>query len=192
MINTTLPAKYAEALFQAAENLNQIEKVREDLELVKDAAASSREFAAILGHPGVSKASKRAVVAGEFKEKISRLALNFICLLIDKKRESLLESVYSLYAQKADELSGIKRVQVKTAYELSAAEEIKVLQQLESTFKKKVRMDARVDKGILGGIIVRDNMTLIDASVRQYLDSMKKELKENGKKKQKKGTKKKK
>ncbi|HPI02818.1 MAG TPA: ATP synthase F1 subunit delta [Candidatus Goldiibacteriota bacterium] len=192
MINTTLPAKYAEALFQAAENLNQIEKVREDLELVKNAAASSREFAAILGHPGVSKASKRAVVAGEFKEKISRLALNFICLLIDKKREGILESVYSLYAQKADELLGIKRVQVKTAYELSAAEETKVLQQLESTFKKKVRMDARVDKGILGGIIVRDNMTLIDASVKQYLDSMKKELKEGGKKKQKKGTKKKK
>lgn len=192
MINTTLPAKYAEALFQAAENLNQIEKVREDLELVKNAAASSREFAAILGHPGVSKASKRAVVAGKFKEKISRLALNFICLLIDKKREGILESVYSLYAQKADELLGIKRVQVKTAYELSAAEETKVLQQLESTFKKKVRMDARVDKGILGGIIVRDNMTLIDASVKQYLDSMKKELKEGGKKKQKKGTKKKK
>jgi len=189
MINTTLPTKYTEALFQAAANLNQIEKVREDLQLLQSAVSANRDFAAILGHPGVSKADKRAVVTNEFKEKISRLALNFMCLLIDKKREALLFSVYEIYSQKADELAGIKQIQVKTAYELTPVEEAKVLAQLETSFKKKVRMDARVDTGILGGIIVRDRMTLIDASVRQYLDTMKKELKE-GKKKTKKSVKK--
>jgi len=105
-----------------------------------------------------------------------------MCLLIDKKREALLFSVYEIYSQKADELAGIKQIQVKTAYTLTPVEEAKVLAQLETSFKKKVRMDARVDTGILGGIIVRDRMTLIDASVRQYLDTMKKELKEVKKK----------
>jgi len=178
MKNTTLPSKYAEALFKSAKEQSVIEKVRQDLEAVNDFITGSPELTKVMKHPGINRATKCAVIKAQFDDTICRLSRNFVFMLVDRKRESILDAVTRIYAEKVDEYLGIKAVSVKTAFELSGQEERKLTEGLEKAFRKKVKLSAKTDAGIMGGVIIRDKMTLIDASVRQYLDTMKNMLKQ--------------
>ncbi len=178
MKNTTLPSKYAEALFKAAKEQSVIEKVKQDLEAINEFIDGSPELTKVMNHPGINRATKCAVIRSQFGDTICRLAKNFVFMLIDRKRENILKDVSKIYSEKVDEYFGIKSVEVKTVFELSDKEQKQLTQKLEKVFNKKIKLSAKTDEGIMGGVIIRDKMTLIDASVRQYLDTMKRILKE--------------
>ena len=194
MINQVLPAKYAGALFEIADKAGVIKEVRDELVFIKEALAGDKKFRAVLNHPGISRKEKKEVIEDVFGDKVSAVTLNFLRFLIDKKREGLLGPVCGIFSEKADEHLGIKKIIIETAYRLDDREKEKIVKKLEIASQKKIKVDARVNAGILGGIIIRDRMKLIDASVVQFLNALKKDLRavKAVKPKKKKGKKKKK
>ncbi|MFP4466388.1 MAG: ATP synthase F1 subunit delta [Candidatus Goldiibacteriota bacterium] len=177
MINLTLPKKYAEALFQLASEQGKTEEVKKDLGLMVSSLDSNKKLIKILRHPGISKDEKTALVTKEFKKTVSKLSLDFLCMLIEKKREYIFFAAAEVFAEKCDESNGIKKMIIETAYPLSPAEKNRVVKGLETRLKKKVMVDARVNKGILGGIIIKDKVIRIDASLSTCLQEMKNSLK---------------
>jgi F-type H+-transporting ATPase subunit delta len=177
MKNLTLPLKYTTALFAAANEMGQTEKVRLDLESMQEAISGNLILQKVIFHPGIKKNIKRDIVTKEFGQAVNRLSLHFLCLLIDKKREGLFGQITSLFSEKTDEQLGIHTLRIETAYELSAPETQKIRLQLEKKFNKKIKLDASVDEGLLGGIVIKDKMTVLDGSVRQFIDSLRQDLK---------------
>ncbi len=185
MVNQVLPAKYANALFLAAKDLDQIKKVKADLEMILKIFKENPEFEKVINHPGINKENKKQIIKEIFTSKINELSLNFLFLLIDKKRESLLTKIHDIFTERVYEYEGIKKLTIETAIPLSLKEKQYFAKEMGEVFKKKINIDTKVDLGILGGIIIRDKMTMIDASLKQFLNSLKNQIKETKVKKQK-------
>ena len=80
------------------------------------------------------------------------------------------------FLSKFDEASGFKKITIETAFPLEEKEKAKLISQLEKAMDKKLIVDTKVNPEILGGIIIRERMKQIDASVLQFLRSMRGEM----------------
>jgi F-type H+-transporting ATPase subunit delta len=171
-----LPSKYAEALYKAAEDSNTLGAVTEELRMIKNIIDSSVDLKKVLLHPGISKADKQETVKALFGEKVTKLTLRMIMLLIEKKREAIFDDICMFFFQKIDDKSGLKKITIETAFPLEEAEKANLIAKLEKAMDKKLVVDAKVNPSILGGIIIKERMKQIDISVIQFLKSMKTDL----------------
>lgn len=176
MANQVLPSKYAEALFELARDAGTLTQVKEELLAVKKVLDGNERLKDVVFHPGINKEEKKAVISEIFASKLSKMVMNFLMLIVDKKRERLIAQICTIFAEKVDDEQGIKKITIETAYPLDPAEKAKLTGQLEHAMKAKLVVDARVNEGMLGGIIIKERMRLIDASVVQFLRSLKTKL----------------
>ena len=72
-----------------------------------------------------------------------------------------------------DEVNEIKKLTVETVYRLNNKEQKNLEKELEKVFHKKVKIDASVNAGILGGIRIKDKSKLYDASFLNFLNNSK-------------------
>jgi F-type H+-transporting ATPase subunit delta len=109
---------------------------------------------------------------------VSPVTANFLKLLIQKKRISVLTEIEEYYQQYMDVVLDIVRVKVRSAYPLSddLSEQIKA--RMEELTGKKVEMETEKDTSLLGGIVVRVGDTLYDGSIRAQLNSISELLRE--------------
>jgi F-type H+-transporting ATPase subunit delta len=176
MANLVLPSKYAEALFELAREAGSLSLVKEELVAVKKVLDGNERLKDIVFHPGINKDEKKQIMLQVFGTQLSKTTMNFLMLIIDKKRERIIGQICEIFAEKADDAQGIKKITVETAYPLDPGEKEKLTGQLERAMKAKLVVDARVNAGMLGGIIIKERMRLIDASVIQFLKSLKTKL----------------
>jgi F-type H+-transporting ATPase subunit delta len=130
----------------------------------------------IVFHPGINKDEKKQIITQVFGAQVSKMTMNFLMLLVDKKRESMISQICGIFADKVDDAQGIKKITIETAYPLDQTEKAKLVTQLEHAMKAKLVVDTRVNAGMLGGIIIKERMRLIDASVVQFLKSLRTQL----------------
>lgn len=176
MANTVLPSKYAQALYNAAVESNNVNAVTEELRSIKNIIDSTPEFRQVLFHPGIDKREKSELVTNVFGEKVTKLSLRLMLLLIEKKRESIFDDICDIFFGKVEESSGLKRITIETAFPLEQQEKARLIAKLEKAMDKKLTVDTKVNPEILGGIIIRERVKQIDASVIQFLRSMKTSL----------------
>ena len=126
-----------------------------------------------LTSPAVPPARKRAVV-GKIAEtlKLSRVARNFLYVLIDHRRIAALEDVLQSFEIIVDERLGFARAEVSSACELTDAQRTSLSSQLERMTGKRIRMRFAVDPSLIGGVVARIGSTVYDGSVRGQLDSL--------------------
>lgn len=178
MANLVLPTKYADALFLLAKEKNILQKTKEELNIIKDILNNNISLKSVIFHPGISKDEKKKIFIELFSRYISDFVIKFFKLLIDKKRERLTDDIINIFSEKVDEYNNIRKVIVETAYPLEPEKKEKLLNQLNKIMKAKVILNSITRDDMLGGIIIRDRLHLIDASVNQFLNSMKNKLKE--------------
>lgn len=176
MANLVLPSKYAQALFELATKAGTLTLVKDELVAVKKVLDSNEKLRAIVLHPGINKDEKKRIMAQLFGKQLSKMTMNFLMLIIDKKRESIIGQICGIFSEKVDDAQGIKKITIETAYPLDTAEKDKLTVQLERAMKVKLVVDAKVNEGMLGGIIIKERMRLIDASVAQFLKSLRTKL----------------
>ena len=176
MANMVLPSKYAEALYKAAEETNSLNAVTEELRSIKGVIDTNPQLKSILFHPGISKLEKKEMIKQLFGEKVTKLSLRLLMLLVEKKREAIFSDICGIFFQKMDDLSGLKKITIETAFPLEEEEKAKLIAKLEKAMDKKLIVDAKVNPSILGGIIIKERMKQIDASVIHFLRSMRQDL----------------
>ena len=101
---------------------------------------------------------------------------NFLSLLIERNRLSVLAEVLNAYQTQLDEKQNIVRAHVASAMPLDAAQQTQVAARLEKLTGKKVRMDVSVDPSLIGGFVAQVGSTIYDGSVRQQLHAFKSNL----------------
>ena len=176
MANMVLPSKYAEALYKAAEESNSLNAVTEELRSIKGIIDTNPQLKSILFHPGIGKADKIDMIKALFGEKVTKLSLRLLILLVEKKRETIFNDICGIFFQKVEELSGLKRITIETAFPLEEEEKARLIAKLEKSMNKKLVVDAKVNPSILGGIIIKERVKQIDASVIQFLRNMRQDL----------------
>jgi F-type H+-transporting ATPase subunit delta len=134
------------------------------------ALASSHELGQALSSPAVP-ASRKRTVAGRIAEilQLSRISRNFLFVLIDHRRITLLPEILQSFELILDERLGFARAEVSAPAPLSDSQRAAILAQLEHLTGKRIRMRVAVDPSLIGGVVARIGSTVYDGSVRGQL-----------------------
>ena len=176
---TTSVKRYAQAVFEIALENNKLKEWQSNLTKIAKLVQDD-EFAGLAENPKVPFDLKTKLVQ-ERLGKINPMALNLVYLLILKGKLKTANPISEEYNYLLNEHYGIKNAEVTTAIPLDNVEQEKLGQNLESLVGKKVSMNMQVNPEILGGFIARIDDSLIDGSIRNRLEMLKKRLAETRK-----------
>lgn len=172
-IKAQKPAKrYTEALFDIIKD-KDYNLLFNQMSIILDELEKNNEFRTFMFHPIVSVEDKKTTVYEIFKNFDSTI-LNFISLLIDENRLDCLDEIKEVLEVKINNANNIKMAQITLACEPS--DEIKNLikSRIENKLQSKIKLNFNYDKNIIGGMIIRVKDTMVDLSVKNKIENIKK------------------
>ena len=165
--------RYAQAFLDAAAERGILEEVRSDAEGLLQLLEDSDDFQSFLKNPIIETRFKRQTFQELFEDKLNRITLNFLCILADQDRESLLKEILQESLRLFDEREGIIAAEVKSAVELTEEQKERLEEKLSIYSGRKVRAEVSVEPSLKGGFVVNLQDTVIDASLAKQLELMK-------------------
>ena len=176
MRQSAIARRYAGALFQTARDMGAVDAVESDLGLITYTLESNPNLQEVIMHPLIPSSRKKEIVASVFADNVQDVTLDFLYLVIDKRRETILPDVEVEYVALANDYRNVATVQVTTAIALSPDEISLLRAKLESFLGKQVEIQLSEDPQLIGGLVVQIGDTVIDGSVRGYLTSLREKL----------------
>ena len=163
---------YAEALFGAARERDELEAVMADMNEFSEALTGSEELRLFFYGGQVPEREKRGAVDA-LTEGMQLSTRNFLKVLVDNGREHIFEDVARRYEDLVKEQLGRVEVEVTTAVELSEESMNRLRERLEKVLEgQEVVLETRVDPHLLGGAVFRFGGQMMDGSVRGRLESL--------------------
>ena len=173
----SLVAGYAQAMFEVAVDKGDTGDIEKDLDGIKQLLSTNKKFRSILYHPSIIKTDKKDIVDKVIVSQCSsKWIKNLLFVLIDKRRERILDYLPDVYKGVAGRIRGIVPVKIQTAIPLTEDRLVKLKKALEKLTKKKVVIETEVTKDIIGGMIIRIENKIIDGSITNHLKNLKKSL----------------
>ena len=170
MLPTGVAHRYAHALVDVATSDGDPRRIAAELDGFAELLASSAELRTLLANPAVPREQKHTVV-GKLVERLgyTRTLRNFLFVLVDNRRTELLPAVRLAFRSLLDEKLGIVAVEVRTAHELSEAEQGRLAEVLRQKTGRQVQIEFERDPELLGGAVTRIGSTIYDGSLREQL-----------------------
>lgn len=169
MLTDQLAIKYAQALYEVASERGILEQAEEQLALVGSTLRDYEDLANLIYHPRVLPKAKKEVITRVFGQDLAEAVHNFLLLLVDKRRESILPSIIKEFKNLTNEARNIIEAEVTTALPLSDEQHTALAQKLGQVTGKNVILKTKIDANILGGVVVKIGDKLIDGSVARQL-----------------------
>ena len=168
-----LAQKYAAALFADAKTEDCVDSVHSELRDLVRLSAECSEFAELLKTPLLNeKIRLDAVEAVADKLGLSTLAHNFLGVLAQNGRLSLLDEIESAFDRLYDDDKGILNVRVTTAVPMDDAQTRRLTDVLASVYDKQIRLNPTVDENLIGGLTVQVGTVMADLSVKTQLQKI--------------------
>lgn len=167
--------RYAKAVLSLASDQKAADAVNNDMKLITETIAKSKELSDALQSPVLPSSVKKSVLLEVFKNS-NKATLNLIDTLMINNRIGILSDVASKYNQLFDQSKGIELATVTTAVALTADLEKKVLAKAKELTGKNVEVENIVDESIIGGFILRIGDLQYNASVANQLSKLKREF----------------
>jgi len=167
---------YAQALFEVALELDNLDQIREELGFVSETFKSHPEFYEVFRTPKINKEERKDIIIKVFGEQVSTEVMNFLKILIDKRRGTAIGGIYSEFVDMVDDHKGVVKAVVESAVELTDDEQKTLTEKLAKVTGKEIRLSALVNPEIIGGLVVKIGDKVIDGSVKNRLDIMKDNL----------------
>jgi F-type H+-transporting ATPase subunit delta len=166
---------YALALFEVAKEKGKLDAIRDQLGQFSDALAENREMQLFFFSPYFSSAEKEAGLEKAIADAEPELA-NFLELLLEKHRMPVLFRIRrqfdGLWARENKQLG----VTVTSAVELDPEIAERIGSEIEQQTGNKVELQSRVDPDILGGLVVQVGNMVLDTSIRNRLEKLRKSV----------------
>jgi F-type H+-transporting ATPase subunit delta len=167
---------YAEALFEAAREREELEEVVGDLEDFVQALRENEELRLFFYGGQVPEREKRRAIDA-LTEDMALSTRNFLKVLSDNGREEIIEEVLARYEELVKEHLGRVEVEVTTAVELSDEEQERIGDRLKELLEgREVILNTSVNPDLLGGAVFRFGGRMLDSSVRGQLASLREEM----------------
>ena len=179
MLNMELARKYARAIFELACEDNALKEYGADLAKVQKLYTECPELKAYLCNPNIQPEDKKTLLKEVFEGGVRETVLNFLLLLIDKRRMMVFDAINAIFGQLSNEKLGIAVADVTTVEPLSPEQLQELTARLESLTGKQVSLREHRDPSLIGGVVVRIGDRRIDGSIKGRLAAMTAELMAN-------------
>ncbi|MEW5904514.1 MAG: F0F1 ATP synthase subunit delta [Pseudomonadota bacterium] len=168
-ITTARP--YAQAAFEEAQKLNVLQAWSDALNTLADAVAHP-EVRAVIGNPKVPKEQLASLMEGLLGGKADAKLKNFVRILADNQRIDVLPEIATSFAMLKAEAEKSVNVVVESPFELSADQHNKIVAALKKRMGRDVKLESRIKKELLGGVVIRAGDKVIDGSALTRLGEM--------------------
>jgi F-type H+-transporting ATPase subunit delta len=166
---------YSRALFEVAQEQGVLDRVHDELGEFADALDSDRNLQVFFFSPYFSSEEKRDGVARVVTDADARL-VNFLMLLAERHRMPALFRIRRSFDGLWAEERRLLPVTVTSAVELDQGLVQEIGKRIEEQTGRRVELSATVDPDVLGGLVVRVGNMVLDASVRNRLEQLRKQV----------------
>ena len=164
---------YGRSLFEVATEHDKTDELREQLGQFADALDDNRDLAIFFFSPYFSTEEKKDGLKQSLEDADETL-VNFLELLIEKHRMPVIFRIRRVFDALWERAHHVLPVQIATAIELDEGEARKLGDRIAESTGQKVELSTSVDPDILGGIVLRVGNSILDASIRNRLDNLRK------------------
>lgn len=166
----TVARNYAEALLALATKADNRDGFATMIRDVANAMTTDVTVHQFMESPRVSYEAKNAVLAKAFGDRVPRVFLRFLETMVHNRRQMLIPSVATAYANLLDEVEGRVHADVTVARPVDDATAQQMASQLSRALGKTVVPHMSVNPAIMGGVVVKIGDTVMDGSVRRRLN----------------------
>lgn len=166
---------YADALFGAAKDAGRLDEVHEQLGAFADAVAENREMSVYLFSPYFSSVEKKEGIA-KAVAGADPLLSNFLDLLVEKHRMPAIFRIRKDFDALWAKERKLLEVTVTSAVELDPDVASKIGSEIERQTGQTVELSVEVDPDVLGGLVVQVGNMVLDASVKNRLEKLRKNV----------------
>jgi F-type H+-transporting ATPase subunit delta len=175
MNDSKISVRYSRALFESALEKKIIDKVNQDMIFISEICKSpqTKEF---LLSPIIVPSKKTAIFHKMLQGNVEKITLSMIDLMVKNGRESYLPAVARVFFYETLKYKGITESILTTAVKVDAKVKKQMTELISKVYSTKVELEEKIDPEIIGGFILRIDDNYIDASIRNKLRKIKKEL----------------
>ncbi len=166
-----LAKRYAKALYELAEEKQIVQAVYDEVNSFGSLFEQNSQFRDFLCAPKIETRKKLQVVE-QLLENSLPLFYTFMVLLIKKERQSLFSHIVFEMRRIFDQRNNRIRAQLTTAIALPAEKSDQIQSMLSKRFGAQVLLETNVDPDLLGGLIVRVEGKVLDASLRSQIKAL--------------------
>ena len=166
---------YARALFEAAKDDGVLDRVHDELGQFADALDEDRNLQVFLFSPYFSSEEKKDGIRRIVSDADERL-LNFLELLAERHRMPALFRIRRIFQDLWADENKLLPVTVTSATELDTGLVDDIGKRIEEQTGRRVELSSNVDPDVLGGLMVRVGNMVLDATVRNRLEQLRKQV----------------
>jgi F-type H+-transporting ATPase subunit delta len=164
---------YAEALFEAAKEKGNLDAIHEQLGQFADALAENKEMQTFLFSPYFSSAEKLEGLEKALSGAEPELS-NFLALLVEKHRMPVIFRIRRQFDELWKRENKRLDVTVTSAVELDPDVVEAIGKRIEEQTGQTIELESKVDEDVLGGVVLQVGNVILDASIRNRLDKLRK------------------
>ena len=167
---TTIARPYAKAAFDFAVEKDTVDQWLAMLTFTSEVANNETVINMLKASTAATEMAELFIKVGG--EQLNENGQNFIKVMAQNERLSVLPEVAVLFAEFRDEYLKQVEAEVVSATELSDAQQAEVAASLEKRLARKVKLNCSIDKSLIAGMVIRVGDLLIDGSTRGKLNRL--------------------
>jgi len=176
MNDSKISVRYSRALFELAVEKNILDKVNQDMLFISE-ICKFPETKDLLLSPIIVPSRKSDILHKMFQGNIEKITLSLLDLVVKNGRESYIPAIARVFVNETLKYKGITKSMLTTSVQVDQKVKKQITDMISDVFKTKVELEETIDTDIIGGFILRVDDNYIDASIRNKLRKIKKELK---------------
>ena len=175
MNDSKISIRYSRALFQTALEKKILDKVNQDMIFISEICKlpETKEF---LQSPIIVPSKKEAIFHKILGDNVEKITLSLIDLIVKNGRESFIPAIARVFIHETKKYKGITESVLTTAVKVDDKVKSQITELISDVFKTKVELKENIDPEIVGGFILQIDDNYIDASIKNKLRKIRKEL----------------
>ena len=166
---------YARALFEVAREQGKLDVVREQLGQFADALDGNADLRVFFFSPYFSTEEKKDGLHRAV-EGADPAIVNFLETLLERHRMPVVFRIRDEFGRLWDAENRLLPVEVTSAVDLDEATVKSIGERIGEQTGQRVELTSKVDPAILGGIVLRVGNSILDASIRNRLEQLRKQV----------------
>ncbi|HEY3417688.1 MAG TPA: ATP synthase F1 subunit delta [Armatimonadota bacterium] len=172
MLARRIANRYAEALFQLAQQRNAVQAWEQELATVALVFARTAELTTVLKHPEIPLTQKEALLNKVFKAQISPEVLGVLLLLIRRGHDPAVDLLHEIFVALWNRQRRLLPVQVTSAVPMTEEQAHQLANVLAQRTGSTISLQRNVDPELIAGMTIQLGDRVIDASAKAALAEM--------------------
>jgi F-type H+-transporting ATPase subunit delta len=178
-----IAGRYASALYELCSELGEADtnQIVSDMVVLGALIENNPDMLKLIKSPVISAEEQQAAIFGVMNAiNFSKLTVNFVGLVVRKRRAMFLPIIIQQFAAVISESRNELVAEVISASALTEAQINEIKTVLSKSLGKDIIVKSEIDDTLLGGLIVKAGSRMVDGSIKTKLNSLKQAMSEAG------------